>query len=376
MKDETVVRFDRGTSIDDVRLDNGFLKTSATVGRTGVLEYRQLDGSVRRELRLPEEVFSPASLESLELIPVTLRHPPRSDEGGGFVNPKNSKKYTVGSASHPYTVNENRVGVKVLIQDQEAIDAIQSGLREVSPGYTTHLEFSPGVYEGQPYDAIQRNIRYNHVALVDKGRQGETVRLHLDSDAIEIVGQEEVNMKMVKISLDGVDFELPEAAKQAVERELSRGAEEAKQLKDQLSAESARADAAEAALASEKAAFDEFKENAPKLIEESTKARLGLERVAQDILGADEELKSLDDAEIKRAVIAKVSPAVAEKLDDKDEVYLDASFDFAVETHKTRPNPGLNKVKGQGEKPSESKNDSLSPAEAYAEEMKNLWRKK
>jgi hypothetical protein len=48
---------------------NGFLEASAFLSRAGVFEYRNADGSVHRQLRLPEEIFRAESLE-------TLRHSP------------------------------------------------------------------------------------------------------------------------------------------------------------------------------------------------------------------------------------------------------------------------------------------------------------
>ena len=53
----------------------GFLVARAPVTSIGVFSYRNPDGSERRELRLPEEVFNSDSLASLRLKPLTLLHP-------------------------------------------------------------------------------------------------------------------------------------------------------------------------------------------------------------------------------------------------------------------------------------------------------------
>ena len=66
-----VRRYDRAPLGRSRRTDEGFLITPAHLTRTGVLEYLNPDGSVRRELRLPEDVFAPASLETYALKPVT-----------------------------------------------------------------------------------------------------------------------------------------------------------------------------------------------------------------------------------------------------------------------------------------------------------------
>lgn len=57
---------------------------------------------------------------------------------------------------------------------------IEGGKRELSCGYRCEYEFATGEYNGVKYDAIQRNIRGNHLALVEEGRMGKEVAV-LDS---------------------------------------------------------------------------------------------------------------------------------------------------------------------------------------------------
>src|SRR5690606_21763697 len=79
-----------------------------------------------------------------------------------------------------------RVGVNLTITDNASIAAIEKGeLYEVSCGYTCEREEASGVYDGEPYDVRQRNIVYNHVAIVRPGRAraGREMHLHLDSEA-------------------------------------------------------------------------------------------------------------------------------------------------------------------------------------------------
>ena len=54
------------------------------------------------------------------------------------------------------------------------------GLKELSLGYNLTLEETPGVWNGQEYDAIQRDIRINHLALVREARAGDQARLNID----------------------------------------------------------------------------------------------------------------------------------------------------------------------------------------------------
>lgn len=61
----------------------------------------------------------------------------------------------------------------------EAIAYIESeDRRELSCGYHYDLDLTPGEYEGEKYDGVMRNIRGNHVALVEEGRAGHDVLVH------------------------------------------------------------------------------------------------------------------------------------------------------------------------------------------------------
>ena len=74
----------------------------------------------------------------------------------------------------------------VQVSDAKTVERLGKDLIEVSCGYRCDLDSTPGISpEGEPYDAIQSNIRLNHVALLpaNKGRAGRDVKLLLlDSD--------------------------------------------------------------------------------------------------------------------------------------------------------------------------------------------------
>lgn len=62
------------------------------------------------------------------------------------------------------------------IWDGAAIAGIESDeQRELSSGYRYRADMTPGTYEGEPYDGVMRDIRGNHVALVESGRAGSDV---------------------------------------------------------------------------------------------------------------------------------------------------------------------------------------------------------
>jgi len=85
----------------------------------------------------------------------------------------------------------------IKVFSESMANLIGSGKKELSLGYRCEYEFANGTFEGVQYDAIQRNIRGNHLALVDEGRMGKTVAV-LDSmvftfDTKELLTMEEEN---------------------------------------------------------------------------------------------------------------------------------------------------------------------------------------
>ena len=67
---------------------------------------------------------------------------------------------------------DDELRVVLEIADKSLIEDIQSGkLRGVSPGHFSRLDkASSGEYEGTHYDATQRDIFIDHIAIVEKGR--------------------------------------------------------------------------------------------------------------------------------------------------------------------------------------------------------------
>ena len=160
------------------RTAQGYLRTHAAVAVPGVMEYMDAAGNVTRELVPPEELHNVDSLRSLAGLPVTLQHP---DED---VTPDNVGSLGVGSMGNDVEILEQSGHVRVLLvlHRRDALDAVEQGMVEVSPGYTTVIDPTPGVWNGQAYDAVQTRRRYNHLAIVDQARGGPTVKLRADGD--------------------------------------------------------------------------------------------------------------------------------------------------------------------------------------------------
>ena len=73
------IRFDSIKLPKMIKTKEGYLRGEAVVSRAGVFKYRNVDGSVRGELRHPDNIFKIDSLETLKMIPITNDHPPEDD---------------------------------------------------------------------------------------------------------------------------------------------------------------------------------------------------------------------------------------------------------------------------------------------------------
>lgn len=334
-----VLRFDTGRLGIPCRLDNGYLRADGRITRIGVFPYRLGDGTIRHELRTPYEVFNADAIDSFDIAPLTNDHPPEQ------LTASNTRKYSVGTVTKVRRDGEF-VRADIVIMDEASITEAEAGKRELSCGYRCDLDMTPGVtagLEGIPdgirFDAIQRSIRGNHVAIVERGRMGRKTSLRLDAEDAVLVTHADIAPQkqskepaMVKVTIDGVDFEVAEQAAQAIAKLQARADsvnEETASARKDAETEKARADKAEeerdAAIKDRNDAAD------PKAIRARVDARLTLERSATRILGNESKLDEMDDAAIKRAVIVKVSPTAEAKLDGCSDEYLDARFDAAVE---------------------------------------------
>lgn len=166
-------RFDSIPVDETYFTSEGYFIDHPIVTSTGIFEYKNKDGSIRRELRLPEEVFDPASLESYEGKPVIVTHE------AGYVSKDNVEQEYIGTVLSKGYRDGEHVRAKIIIHNTGSLDC---GLRELSLGYQTETDETPGEWQGRPYDAIQRNIRINHLALVANARAGDSARLNLDGD--------------------------------------------------------------------------------------------------------------------------------------------------------------------------------------------------
>ena len=387
------------------RTNEGFLKGRAIVTSIGVFSYKRADGTIQRELRLPEEVFSPSTLNSMKLKPVTLNHPTE------LVTSDNADKLQVGSLGdnpswtkewHDRNWEEVTDGINcaidMIVTKKDAIDAILNGKQALSMGYTCDLEMAePGsTWCGVEYDFIQRNIRYNHCAIVDSARAGDNAKIELRADSEDAVLEDIMvtkidggtKMSLKKIKLDGIEYEAEESVIKALNAEKARAdaaendACETKKSMDkkvadmekkvtefekrisELEAERDSAkekkDAAEAELAKIKADAAD-----PTHLDAAVKAKIELLHNAEK---AKVEVKEdMSDMDIKKAIITSQFPKA--NFDGKDDVYIQARYDSAVEMMVEKNDAAIRQA--TSDTPPETHVDENDAREKMIQRMKN-----
>ncbi len=166
------VRFDNLPLTQTYFTEEGYLMDHPIVTTCGIFEYTNPDGSVRKELRLPEEVFAEKSLASYKGKPVIITH------DAGVIDKDNVGAETIGTILSKGYKDGESVRAEIVIHETGKMK--ECGLRELSLGYNLTLDETPGEWNGEHYDAVQRNIEINHLALVGSARAGGTARLNID----------------------------------------------------------------------------------------------------------------------------------------------------------------------------------------------------
>jgi hypothetical protein len=329
---DPVNRFDFVPLGKATRDSRGYLKFDANLTRVGVLKYRNADGSIRRELRHPDEVFKSDSLATLGGATVTDLHPSE------MLSPHNYKQYTVGDVSERIKNDGRFVTGTVTIKEDSMIQAIGKGdRRELSPGYRCTLDNTPGEYNGEKYDAIQRNIIYNHVGIGPSGwgRSGSDVALRLDGDDAASYSpavnkppddNQRENGKM-KIHIDGVEFEAgSESAVQAWNKHYSKLADKLKETETKLDNANGKLEAATSKTTDLEAKLKEATDL--KRLDAMVEQKVELVAKGREILGKDADLAGKTPRQIKEAVLTKLNENV--KFDGKSDAHIDGMYEVAV----------------------------------------------
>jgi hypothetical protein len=311
---------------------DGYLVAEARSVRTGIQQYLgsevgKADMDVVNVYRPEEEVFADASLQSFSHSPMTMNHP------ADAVTADNWKELSVGEVSTAAKRDGEWVMLPLILKDRAAIDAVKAGKCELSAGYTCTLDWTPGeTPEGEAYDAIQRNIKINHLAVVDKARAGSKARIGDDvktwgiRPAIEDKGASVMTDKTTQIVRDGLPVNLPDSAAPIINKWL---ADADKALKDKQTAlDKALADLKErdTELGKKDAEIDDLK---TKTVDNANIDQMVADRAAvvskAKAIAPKVVTDGVKNADIKRAAVA--AKLGDEKVKDRSDEYVDGLFD-------------------------------------------------
>lgn len=167
---------------------NGFVEIKGNpISKTGVYPYlgREIGASepdrIYKVYRPEEELSSQETIDSFKLMPLVDEHAMLGDEAAGFTPAE--RKGVQGVIGEDVYFDAPYLRGNIKVYSESAKGLVKSGTkRELSPGYRFKLDMTPGTFNGEAYDAIQREIRANHLALVTEGRTGPDVSV-LDSAA-------------------------------------------------------------------------------------------------------------------------------------------------------------------------------------------------
>jgi hypothetical protein len=289
---------------------DGYVVGRAKIARAGVQAYGGAsvgrdDLAIVRIYRPEEEVFTDAAMASLAHRPITLDHP------DDFVSARNWKDLAVGNTGGRVVRDGDFVALDLALMDQAAIEAVQSGKRQLSVGYSCTLDCTAGTTPGgEAYDAVQRNIRGNHLALVDVARAGPECR----------IGDRQPSVA------DGPP--LGALADEIIDQLASRLAEAECRLADARKALDVKAGELAALTrthADELAARDARLADAESHLDARIEERQAVIAAAQIIVDPPPVTKGRSIAEIRRACVAAALGDAAVK--DRSEDYILASFE-------------------------------------------------
>jgi hypothetical protein len=163
------------------RTKDGYLRVTAKAARTGIQDYlgREVDpegkhfaaDQVVRVYRPPEEVFAADAVASFIGKPVTDDHPHVPVTSANW---RDHSRGVIGGAVR----DGEWLRFDLALMDAGTVEKVDAGKRELSNGYACDVAFESGVTpKGEAYDAVQRNIRGNHVAVVRAARAGPECRI-------------------------------------------------------------------------------------------------------------------------------------------------------------------------------------------------------
>lgn len=191
---------------------DGFMVGTARVARAGNIQIYGGDELGRSDLRVvrvyrpADEVFAREAMASVAHRPITVDHPAEA------VTADNALGLMRGHIGDEVARDGDFIRVPLVLMDSAAIGEYKRGKRELSLGYTCDLKWEPGkTADGQEYDAVQTNIRVNHLAIVGAARGGPELKLgDREDDEMTVENKRTV-------TIDGVPYAMSDQGAALVE---------------------------------------------------------------------------------------------------------------------------------------------------------------
>ncbi|MFC3208131.1 DUF2213 domain-containing protein [Aquamicrobium soli] len=312
------------------RTGDGYLVATAKCVRAGIQLYTgdelgKPEMKLVRVYRPADEVFAKDSLQSFSHAPITINHPTEQ------VTADNWKALSVGEVSTAAKQVDDWIELPLIFKDAAAISLIEGGKRELSAGYVADFDFTAGVTpSGEPYDAVQRSIRINHLALVDKARAGSQARVgdsvgNWGAAPITQPTADERNPDMAgenlrTVVVDGLSVMTTDQGAQAIEKLQKAVSDAQMKLKDADTSHKAEIAKKDEEIGTLKADKKKLEDAAPKPAD--------IDRMVADRAALVTAAKSMDekivtdgktDAEIRKAVVtARLGDEAAKDVSDAE----------------------------------------------------------
>lgn len=310
------------------------------IARVGVFPYLKADGSIEMEAKLPAELLADTTVDSANNKPVTDDHPEE------FVNQSNAKKYMKGFTASNAHVDNDTLRVDMTITDAGLIDEINKGKQELSIGFETEIVPQKGEYKGSVYDSVQKNIQINHVAVVERGRAGHSVRLVGDSAEMVDDIKKGKHMDVTKVRLGDTDITVATSDADKVVKVDADNSEKEKKIADlkakiadykkqleELQGDADSSKKSEEEAKAEKDALEKQLETYKKKYEgdgldQAIDAKISLIEKVKPYVGDSYDFKGKTEKEIKVATLKAIDDSI--DLNNKSDDYINAYFDSTI----------------------------------------------
>lgn len=378
-----VYKFVEDTNLSGTRITNGgYMVGDVRCARTGIQEYAGFemgfDQEVVKVYRPEDEVFSESSLATFVGKPVTNDHPPE------MVSADNWRKYAGGSIGNEVLRDGEFIRVPITLMDSSLIKQVKDGKREISMGYEMTLDVTPGeTPQGEQYDAVMRNLKMNHLAVVDRGRAGPEVRIGDNWGASPNSNDGKETMTLKTIVVDGLSVETTDAGAKAIEKlqaeskaivaakDAAQTAHDSELSTQKADLEKSAADAVaekDRELAKKDAEIDELKAKvlSDADLDKRVADRASLIAAAQKF-AKDADFAGKSDLEIMTIAVDSVKGEGF--CADKAPAYIEAAFDMAKPADKVR------EVLKSGVKTADAGDDDNGQSD-YEKRLADAWKTK